>query len=160
MVDNKEVMDWANSLCTQALAEARDGNAALANRVGANVSLGKFFNMVHGQGAVKAHDFPAYYIADWKEITRLYEAYLADEEKAETLNKVSTLEARFDKLESMLTAFIESQKPAAEVEAEEPAPAKSKGGKKAAKTEVGDTTEGVKIEDDTETPVEEAEAEE
>lgn len=138
MVDNKEVMDWASSLCKQALTESRGGNPSLANKIGANASLGKFFNMVHGQGAVKAHDFPAYYMGDWKEITRLYEAYLADEEKAETLNKVSTLEARFDKLESMLTTFIESQKPA-EVVTEETVPTKSKGGKKPAKTEVVET---------------------
>ncbi len=157
MVDNKEVMDWANSLCTQALTEARDGSTALANRIGANASLGKFFTLVHGQGSVKAHDFPAFYIADWKEIKRLYEAYLADEEKAETLNKVSTLEARFDKLESMLTAFIESQQKPAETVTEEAAPAKSKGGKKSAKTEVVEA-EAVE-ESEAETPAEEAESE-
>lgn len=137
MVDNKEVMDWASSLCTQALTEARDGNAGLANRVGANASLGKFFTLVHGTGAVKAHDFPAYYIADWKEIKRLYEAYLADEEKTETLNKVNTLESRFDKLESMLTAFIESQqKPA-----DEPAAPAKKTSKKPAKVETVEAEE-------------------
>lgn len=158
MVDNKAVMDWANSLCTQAITEARNGSAALANRLGANSSLGKFFNMVHGQGTVKAHDFPAYYMGDWKEITRLYEAYLADEEKAETLNKVSTLEARFDKLESMLTAFIESQqKPTAEVADEEAPPAKSKGSKKPAKTEAVET-ETVE-ESETEAPAEDSESE-
>lgn len=110
MADNKAVLAWANEVCTQALTEARNGDASLVNRVGANSAMKLFFDNVHGLKSVIAEAFPAYYSVQWKEITRLYEEYIRDEQTHEVVDKVSALEAKFDSLQAMVTEFIESQK--------------------------------------------------
>ena len=146
MADVKEVLDWANSVCAQALTEARAGDVSLANRVGSNSAMKLFFDNVHGTGNVQANQFPAYYAPQWKEITRLYEHYIRDEQVNEAADKVSILEARFDKLEGMITQLlenaaqpaVETPAPAAEVPAvvvdeDEEDPAPTKGKKPAAK---------------------------
>lgn len=131
-----EVLAWANEVCTQALTESRNGDTSLSNRLGANSAMQLFYNNAHLLKSVPATSFPAYYAPQWKEITRLYEEYMRDEQINQSVDKVSALEdkvsgldARFDKFEAMLTAFIESQKPADEK------PAKKTGKQTKAKVE-------------------------
>lgn len=134
MADVKEVLNWANEVCTQALTEARGGNPTLANRIGANSSLKLFFDNVHGIRNVVDSSFPAFYPAQWGEITRLYEGYLQDQEIVQTVDKVAALESKFDagfnELKAMIAELTEAQKPAK----------KSKAAKVEVETEV-ETTE-------------------
>ncbi len=130
MADNKEVMDWVKELGKQAFAEARSGNLSMLNRLGANSSLKLFLDNVVGTGNVVAESFPAFYPSQWKEITRLHEEYQQQIKVTEAVDKMASLEARFEKLESTLIAFIESQKPAPVVDEKTAKP------KKGAKAEV------------------------
>lgn len=132
MTEIKDVMAWADEVCTQALTEARGGNPTLANRVGANSSLKMYFDNVHGTRNVQKDSFPAFYPAQWSEITRLYEGYIQDQEIAGTVDKVAALETRMDEqfeaLKQQLADLTESLK-LAPVEAEKPKAAKGKGKK-------------------------------
>lgn len=128
MADVKEVLEWAESLCNLAMTEARGGDASLANRVGSNSALKLFMDNVIGLKSVSAANFPAYYSVQWKEITRLYEQYLRDEEAAQTVDKVAALESKFDTLTEMVQKLLDAQQ-APVAEAVEP-----KKGKKTAET--------------------------
>jgi hypothetical protein len=139
MTDVKDVLDWANSVCEQALTEAKTGNTALANRIGANSAMKLFFDNVHGLKTVQANQFAAYYAPQFKEITRLYEEYILDEEVHQTVDKVAVLESKLDKLTELVMRFVENQQeqPAADAptkdeQDETPEPKK---GKKPAKDE-------------------------
>lgn len=130
MADNKEIMAWVTELGQQAFTEARQGDAAMLNRLGTNPALKLFIDNVLGTKATPAHQFPSYYASQWREIARVYEEYKRDEQVTEAVDKVSVLEAKFDALSALLTTFMESQvKPV--VEAVEPV----KKGKNAAKAE-------------------------
>jgi hypothetical protein len=139
MTDVKDVLDWANSVCEQALTEAKTGNTALVNRIGANSAMKLFFDNVHGLKTVQATQFAAYYAPQFKEITRLYEEYILDEEVHQTVDKVAVLESKLDKLTELVMRFVENQQeqPAADASTkdeqdETPEPKK---GKKPAKDE-------------------------
>lgn len=139
MTDVKDVLDWANSVCEQALTEAKTGNTALVNRIGANSAMKLFFDNVHGLKTVQATQFAAYYAPQFKEITRLYEEYILDEEVHQTVDKVAVLESKLDKLTELVMRFVENQQeqPAADAptkdeQDETPEPKK---GKKPAKDE-------------------------
>lgn len=137
MTDNKVVLEWALELGKQAFTEARGGNTAMLNKLGANPGLKMFLDNVVGTSTVKAHEFASYYPGKWSEVVGLYEDVQKAEAMSQTVDKVATLESKIDKLESMLAEFIQSQKPAIVEEAEEvEAPKK---GKKPAKTEVVET---------------------
>lgn len=116
--DVKTVLAWANELCAQALTEARAGDPSLANRLGANSSLKLFFDNVHGLKSVKADQFPAYYTGHFKEIARLHEDYLRDEQQAAAAQRVESLEAQMVELKALVIAqaaelatLTESRKP-------------------------------------------------
>lgn len=147
MTDNKVVMQWAQELGKQAFTEARTGNLNTLNRLSSNPALKLFLDNVVGTGNVKAEQFAAYYPNQWSEIVRVYEEVQKAENVSAAVDKVATLETKIDKLESMLSAFIESQKPAAVESTEEPKPAKR--GKQSAKEVV--ETEAVE-ESEAETP--------
>lgn len=158
MADIKVVLDWANSLCNQALTEAREGNTAFVNRVMANTALKLYFDNVHGTKTVKEHDFPFYYASQFKEITRLYESYIHEEKTAATIERVDSIESKLDNLAALVQQLVEAQKPAVVepvVTEEVEAPKK---GKKPAKTEVVES-EVVAEEVEAETPAEEVESE-
>lgn len=123
MTDNKVVLEWMNGICEKAIEGKNNGDKSLMNRIASNAATRLYFDNVHGLHSVQENQFPAYYASQWKEITRLYEEYVRDETVSETVDKVAGLEARFDKLESMLTAFIESQQTPAD---EKPAKGKKK----------------------------------
>jgi hypothetical protein len=161
MADIKEVLDWADSLCKHALTEARNGNTAVVNRLGANTAMKIYFDNVHGTGVIKSHDFPFQYASRFKEISGLYEDYQRELATVEAVDKVATLESKLDNLAAMVQQLVEAQQKPAEVvepvvteEVEAP-----KKGKKPAKTEVVET-EVVAEEVEAETPAEEVESEE
>lgn len=159
MADIKEVLDWADSLCKHALSEARGGNTAVVNRLGANTAMKIYFDNVHGTGTVKAHDFPFQYASRFKEISGLYEDYQRELATDEAVSKVATIESKLDNLAALVQQLVEAQKPAVVepvVTEEVEAPKK---GKKTAKTEVIET-EVVAEEVEAETPAEEVESEE
>lgn len=109
MVDNKTVLDWINSVCREAIKQAHDNDHALMNRLGSNPATKLYFDNVHGLHSVQESQFPAYYSGQWKEITRLYEEYMREQAVTESVDKVDKLEARFSRLESMITEFLEGQ---------------------------------------------------
>lgn len=109
MADNKTILEWANSVCQTALTEARGGDTGLVNRIGANSAMQTFFNNVHGLKSVQDTSFPAYYPVQWKEITRLYEEYVRDEQVAESVSKIDALEAGFAELKAMVQQLVEAQ---------------------------------------------------
>lgn len=159
MADIKEVLDWADSLCKHALSEARSGNTAVVNRLGANTAMKIYFDNVHGTGTVKAHDFPFQYASRFKEISGLYEDYQRELATEEAVSKVATIESKLDNLAALVQQLVEAQKPTVVepvVTEEVEAPKK---GKKTAKTEVVET-EVVAEEVEAETPAEEVESEE
>ena len=162
MADIKVVLDWANSLCNRALTEARGGNTAFVNRVMANTSLKYYFDNVHNLKTVKEHDFPFYNAKQYKEIERLYESYIQEEKTAATVDRMETLESKFDALTAMVQQLVEAQKPVEAVVVEpvvtEEVEAPKKGNKPA-KTKVVET-EVVAEEVEAETPAEEVESEE
>lgn len=135
MAENKEVMAWVKELGQQAFTEARGGNVAMLNRLGVNSSLKLFLDNVIGTGNVVAESFPAFYPVQWCEIVRLHEEYLLQSKVVENVDKVATLESRFDKLESMIAEFIEAQKKPVVEAVEKPA----KKGKKAEVEAVAET---------------------
>jgi hypothetical protein len=153
MADIKEVLDWADSLCKHALSEARGGNTAVVNRLGANTAMKIYFDNVHGLGTVKAHDFPFQYASRFKEINGLYEDYQRELATEEAVSKVATIESKLDNLAALVQQLVEAQKPAevvAPVVTEEvEAPKK---GKKTAKTEVVETEVIAEEEAEAETP--------
>ncbi len=108
----KDVLNWLDGLCEQALTEARGGNAVFANRIGGNSSLKLYMDNVHGIKTVSREQFAAYYPAQMKECTSLYEAYLRDEQANTHETRLAVLEGKLDTLSSMLTTFIEAQQPA------------------------------------------------
>lgn len=114
MADNREVLAWVKELGQQAFAEARTGNAVMLNRLGVNSSLKLFLDNVIGTGNVVAESFPAFYPAQWQEITRLYEEYKRDEKVAESVDKVAAIEVKLDTLAEQFKQFLESQKQPAE----------------------------------------------
>ena len=134
MVDNKTVLEWINGVCETAVKEAHNGDRSLMNRIGSNPATKLYFDNVHGLHSVQEGQFPTYYSGQWKEITRLYEEYIHVEAVTEAVDKVDELASRFDKLESMITAFIESQKQPVAEAIEKPA-------KKGKKAEVEAVTE-------------------
>jgi hypothetical protein len=160
MADNKVIMEWALELGNQAFTEARGGDVSLLNRLGRNPGLKLFLDNVVGTKNVKTDQFMAYYPREWKEISRLYEEYAQAEQVTEAVDKVATLETKFDTLLEMvqaLSAKMDAQQPAAVVESVEEKTAPKKG-KKPAKQEV---VEAEAVEDtEVETPAEEVESEE
>lgn len=106
--DVKTVLDWANSLCAQAFTEARGGDRNLLNRIGSNAAMKLFLDNVHGLKSVQDTQFAAYYPAQWKEITRLHEAYLRDEQLSDAAGRLSAVEAGLDELRSMIGQLLES----------------------------------------------------
>jgi hypothetical protein len=168
MADIKEVLDWADSLCKHALTEARNGNTAVVNRLGANTAMKIYFDNVHGTGVIKSHDFPFQYASRFKEISGLYEDYQRELATVEAVDKVATLESKLDNLAAMVQQLVEAQQKPAEITIE----TKIEGNadaiikeverlnkKKPAKTEVVET-EVVAEEVEAETPAEEVESEE
>lgn len=136
MADVKVVLEWANSVCEQALTEAKTGNTALVNRVGSNSAMKMFMDNVHGLKSIPANNFPAYYAMQWKEIERLYEAYVRDEQVSETVDKVAVLEGKMDTLTELVKQLVENQQVQTETApAEDPAPK----GKKQAKKDADDS---------------------
>lgn len=157
MTEIKDVREWADSVCNQAITEGRAGNPILANKIATNAALKFYFDNVHGLHSMSADSFPYYKQAEWAEITRLYEAYIQDQRIAESVDKVDALETKVDagfaKLEQMIAQFVESQKPAEEVKPAKPA----KKGKKAEKE--AEVVEEVEAEEATESEEAEAESE-
>ncbi len=117
MTDVKLVLEWLDSLCGVALAEARGGNTALVNQLGNNSAVRYYFNNVYTTKTVSREQFAAYYPSQWKEAERLYEEYMRDEQINQSVDRVDALEARFDKLEGMIAQLLEN-KPAAAIENE------------------------------------------
>lgn len=109
MAEVKEVLEWVESLCTLAMTEARGGDTALINRVGSNSALQTFMNNVIGTKSVTAANFPKYYMAQWAEITRLYEQYQKDEAVNDVVDKVTAIEGKLDSLATAVQALVEAQ---------------------------------------------------
>lgn len=128
MADIKTILAWADDVCATALTEARSGDTALVNRIGANSALKLYFDNVHGLKSVKADAFAAYYPGQFKEITRLYEDYQREQAAAAATDKVSALEESLAELKKLVTAQAEALKALAEAKAppaskKKPAPA-------------------------------------
>lgn len=115
MAEIKDVMAWADAICSQALVESRNGNTNLANKIGSNSAFQMYFNNVHGLRNVVNTSFPKFYPNQWQEIEQLYLNYQQQQQTVEAVNKIDTLDARFDKLEKMVEQLIEAQNPAASV---------------------------------------------
>lgn len=139
MTTNEVVLGWVVALCEQAEKERAEGNVALTNKIGGNGGLNTFYANAFKIHSVQYSYFPTQFPAQWKEITGLYEAYQQEQlaEAAQT-SKVDGIEERLGKLETLLTAFIESQKPAP---AADEKPASKKAGKAAKKADVTEEAE-------------------
>ncbi len=114
MADIKAIQAWADEVCSTALTEARSGDTSLVNRIGANSAMKLYFDNVHGIKAVKPDAFPAYYPAQWKEITRLYEEYQREQATDAAADKVSALEESLAELRKLVETQAEQLKTLAE----------------------------------------------
>lgn len=137
-MDNKTALERTIALCEQAVNEKNAGNPALLKRIGSNSGLQTFFANAFSIHSVQYSQFDRQFPTQWKEIVGFWEAVDIEESAAQAAaEKVDSIEARLGKLETLLTSFIESQKPAA-VADEKPA---KKAAKKAAKIEEDVTEE-------------------
>lgn len=143
-MDNTIVLERTIALCEQAMKEKNDGNVALLNKIGGNGGLQTFFANAFSIHSVQYNHFHKQFPTQWKEIVGFWEA-VEKEELAEAVQveKTNSIEERLGKLETLLTSFLESQKPAEEVKL-------VKKGKKQAEpvieVETNDTTDGTTTE--------------
>jgi len=114
MTDNQIILDWTIALCEQAMKEKNEGNITLLNRIGGNGGLQTFFSNAYSTHSVQYSQFNKLFPMQWKEIVSVYEAYQKEQlAEAAQIEKTNSIEERLGKLETLLTSFIESQKPAA-----------------------------------------------
>lgn len=115
-MDNTIVLERTIALCEQAMKEKNDGNVALLNKIGGNGGLQTFFSNAFSIHSVQYNHFHKQFPSQWKEIVGFWEA-VEKEELAEAvqIEKTNSIEERLGKLETLLTSFLESQKPAEEV---------------------------------------------
>jgi hypothetical protein len=141
-VDTKATLEWLDDVCSQALTEARQGDTALANRLGQHPALAHYFNNVHTTKSIRPDTWTQMYNPYLREADRLRQLAEAESQHVETQERVNTLEAKLDKLTSMVESFIESQETQEPVE-EEPAKKPRKSSKKPVdvETEADETPE-------------------
>jgi hypothetical protein len=136
MEDNMTILSWAQGVCEAADEAHVNGDDSLQAQIGRNPSFKLYFENVHKLHNIQIAQFPQYFPSQFKELTRLHEAYVTELKVTEAVVKTDTLEARFEKLEAAVMAFIESQKP---VVTEEVKPAKKTGKKPAPVVEADET---------------------
>ena len=137
-MDTNSALQRTIALCEQAVNEKNAGNPSLLKRIGSNSGLQVFFSNAFSTHSVQYSQFNKQFPTYWAEIVGFWEAYDREQEIAEAAaEKVDSIESRLEKLETLLTSFIESQKPAP-VADEKPA---KKAAKKAAKVEEDVTEE-------------------
>ena len=110
MEPNMTILEWAESVCETADKAHLDGDNSLQAQIGRNPAFKVFFENVHKLHNIQIAQFPQYFPNQFKELTRLREDYLKDVRISESVARTDTLEARFEKLETALMSFIESQK--------------------------------------------------
>lgn len=146
-MDNKTALERTIALCEQATNEKNAGNPSLLKRIGGNGGLQTFYANAFSIHSVQYSQFSKQFPSQWAEIVGFWEAVDKEEEIAEAAAaKVDSIESRLEKLETLLTSFIESQKPAP-VADEKPA---KKASKKAAKADEPVTEETIEADAESE----------
>lgn len=127
-MEPKPVLDWLDELAKEALTEARAGNPMKANRLGTNPALNHFFNNVGFERKTMTREqWAAYYPAFFQEAQRLHQEYEQSEAIASSVERMTTIESKLDKLEGLVMQLVEAKKPTkrkkdAEAIAETPEP--------------------------------------
>lgn len=112
MESNQVIQDWALNICEAAYEAKNAGDTTLMTKIGSNAALRLFFDNVYGTHSIQASRFPVQFPSQWKEISDMRESYIRENKVTESIDKVDELGKKFEKLETMLTTFIESQKTA------------------------------------------------
>lgn len=124
-MDAEKTLKFLDDLCAQALTEARQGNAVLANRLGANPALAHYFNNVATVRAVPREAWGAYYPQYLQEADHVRQQVEQAEAATQQGDRITALEAKIQELTEAVSALVEREAPAkprrkAKAKAEQP----------------------------------------
>lgn len=120
MVDQVKTLEFLHELCEAAREDARKGDTALANKLGANRALQYYFSNVFSIPTMTDELFSRNYPQYLAEADRVRVAHETEAARDEKLN---TVEAQLGELKALVQQVLEAQqvKPESEAEAEKPA---------------------------------------
>ena len=110
-MDKVKTLAWLESICQDALIEARSGNALPANKIGSNAALAHYLNNVAGLKTIKPNDWALWYPQFLNEADALRVASEQQEVSEQQGDRITALEGKFDELMAALKPLLEPEKP-------------------------------------------------
>lgn len=118
-MDTQIILEWVNAACEKGMAEVLESqNAAFLNKMAkSSGAFAYYFTNVHTRKVMSPEQFAAQFPAQMKELAAIKEEYDNRAKVTESSDRISTLEAKFDKLADMIAKLTEAQKPTEPVKA-------------------------------------------
>ena len=115
-----KALAWLKEVVNQAFTEAQNGDTGMLNRLGFYPGTQYYINNVHGKPEAVMTQWRQWYPQHIREVERLYDGYLREQEAAANTTRIASLEEKLTELLNQVKALTEVAKP------EEP-PAKKRG---------------------------------